>query len=228
MRARKTLNPAAASASRTASRRPAARAPGGAQTAATPRPPGPQGFAAPPAALATAFDTSIPALLPVGRPVRARHTLLFECWRRTLPEGMADRVILLPEDSDEPGADLTLSLAVLPGEDDPRRVHLVVRTVAPDDMSSNAVAEAAEARVRALAPLAGTELVRRPLKRPRWDDDDCLEDPGSGRGWPGEVDIRLSQRPQVYFLDRAAVGGLGLEGELLLGWHGGDAIAAEL
>jgi hypothetical protein len=32
----------------------------------------------------------------------------------------------------------------------------------------------------------------------------------------------------VYRLDRAEVGGLGLEGDLLLGWRAGDAIAHEL
>jgi hypothetical protein len=32
----------------------------------------------------------------------------------------------------------------------------------------------------------------------------------------------------VYRLDRAGVAGLGLEGDLLLGWRAGDAVAADI
>ena len=49
-----------------------------------------------------------------------------------------------------------------------------------------------------------------------------------GQGWPGDTDLRLSSRPPIYHLDRSAVAGLGLEGDLLLGWRAGDAIAEEL
>ena len=65
-------------------------------------------------------------------------------------------------------------------------------------------------------------------RRPVWDDDGWLEDPGPGSGWPAEIDIRSLSKPAVYQLDRACVGNLGVEGDLLLGWRGGDAIAAEL
>ena len=64
---------------------------------------------------------------------------------------------------------------------------------------------------------------------PRWDSDDgWLEDPVGAGSWPGEVDLRLESRPPIYCLDRAGAAGLGLEGDLLLGWRGGDAIAAEI
>ena len=64
--------------------------------------------------------------------------------------------------------------------------------------------------------------------RPRWDDDAWLEDPPRKLGWPTQIPLRVSSRPPVYRLDRAEVGGLGLEGDLLLGWRAGDAIASEL
>ena len=49
-----------------------------------------------------------------------------------------------------------------------------------------------------------------------------------GAGWPGEVEIRIASRPPTYALERAGVGALGFEGDVLLGWRGGDAIGSEL
>ena len=83
-------------------------------------------------------------------------------------------------------------------------------------------------RLRTVMPFAEKKLTRRPVDRPLWDDDDWLEDPPPGQGWPAEIGLRVNGRPPVYRLDRAGGAGLGLEGDLLLGWRGGDAIAAEL
>ena len=84
-------------------------------------------------------------------------------------------------------------------------------------------------RLRDLMPFCRDSLVSIDVEMPRWDGDDgWLEDPLPGMGWPSEIDLRLSTRPSVYHLDRAAIAALGLEGDLLLGWRGGDAIAAEL
>ena len=58
--------------------------------------------------------------------------------------------------------------------------------------------------------------------------DAWLEDPEPGDGWPSEIDLRVSGRPAVYRLDRSQVAGLGVEGDLLLGWRSGDVIASEL
>ena len=84
-------------------------------------------------------------------------------------------------------------------------------------------------RLRSLMPFCGDGLSYVDAPLPGWDSDDgWLEDPIKGSAWPGEIDLRLETRPSVYCLDRAGAGGLGLEGDLLLGWRGGDAIAAEL
>ena len=40
--------------------------------------------------------------------------------------------------------------------------------------------------------------------------------------------MRVSGRPLIYSVERSGVAGLGVEGELLLGWRAGDAVAAEL
>ena len=78
-----------------------------------------------------------------------------------------------------------------------------------------------ESRVHTLMPFATDRIQRRDYRRPVWDDDGWLEDPGPGSGWPTEIDIRSLSKPPVYQLDRACVANLGVEGDLLLGWRGG-------
>jgi hypothetical protein len=94
---------------------------------------------------------------------------------------------------------------------------------------TDALREAVAIRLRDLMPFCGDRLDQIEVKMPQWDHDDgWLEDPPPGQGWPGETDLRISARPPIYHLDRSAVAGLGLEGDLLLGWRAGDAIAEEL
>ncbi len=191
-------------------------------------------IAAPETALAGVIEpTAWPDFLDASRTARCRLAVRLRCKTAALPEGMGRRLVVTedPKSSDGLG-DVTVSLyasaeavssvevvarAVMPG--DPRRV-------ADDDLL--AFEDRVEARVRALIPFAEKKLTRRKLERPLWDDDDWLEDPPPGQGWPAEIELRVNARPPVYRLDRAGVAGLGLEGDLLLGWRGGDAIAAEL
>ena len=79
-----------------------------------------------------------------------------------------------------------------------------------------------------LLPFAEGRLVRVREPEPRWDHDVLLADPPAGVGWPAEIELRLPTKQPIYQLDRAAVGSLGFEGDTLLGWRGGDAIAADL
>jgi hypothetical protein len=67
-----------------------------------------------------------------------------------------------------------------------------------------------------------------PTRAPRWDLAQPIADPEAGGGWPGESEIRLPCRQPVYALERGVVGALGFDGDLLLGWRAGDAIAADL
>ena len=71
-------------------------------------------------------------------------------------------------------------------------------------------------------------LVRVPAPTPRWDDDTWLADPAPDAAWPAPAELRISSRQPIYSLERASVAGLGFEGDLLLGWRGGDAIASDL
>lgn len=191
---------------------------------------------APPSALHDACNTDRlsppPSLLDRGAERRYRAAFLFRVPTDVLPEGLSARAIL-------PGADgePTASLTAFPCQNHPRKVDLVVRARLDDAVEPSALDAALRdlqtalaERLRALMPFCGDALEAIDVERPLWDSDDgWLEDPVAAEvGWPGEIDLRLHGKPLILHLDRAAAGGLGLEGDLLLGWRGGDAIAAEL
>jgi hypothetical protein len=170
----------------------------------------------------------IPELLDTDRTRRRRIALQLRIHRDWVPRGMSARAVLLGDpDADGLAGRIATLTAFAPMAGD-ESVDLVVRMRVADDESIDAAEDELHARVAALMPFAEDRLERRPYRRPLWDDDDWLEDPAPGAGWPAEVDLRVSHRPCVYRLDRAEVGGLGLEGDLLLGWRAGDAIAQEL
>ncbi len=192
-------------------------------------------LAAAPSALRDAYgdDPMRPAPSLLERKVKRayRAVFLYRVPTSILPEGMSARVIL---PGSEPGQPIT-AVTAYPSQTHPNRVDLVARAVIPDvepeslEVRSTALGSEIANRLRALMPFCGDELVQIEVEMPRWDSDDgWLEDPVGQTGWPSEIDLRLSTRPPIYHLDRAAAAGLGLEGDLLLGWRGGDAIAAEL
>jgi len=170
-----------------------------------------------------------------------RAVFLYRIPMAILPEGMSARVILPgtrtdsgaePETEDD---DPTVAITAFPSQTQPGWVDLVARAMVPAVVPANlpqrlsSLGQSIASRLEALMPFCGDKLHYVEVPPPRWDSDDgWLEDPRPGIGWPAEIDLRLSTRPPIYHLDRAAVAGLGLEGDLLLGWRGGDAIASEL
>ncbi len=192
----------------------------------------------PPASLRDAYRANgedptrpAPGLLCRDLPRAYRGVFLYRIPTALLPEGMGARLILPGKGGSEPTAFLT----AFPSQTHPQCIDLVVRAVLnlsdPDQIPTETkrIRDQIAERLRALMPFAGDELLAIEVDMPLWDSDDgWLEDPESGTGWPSDVDLRLSSRPPIYHLDRSAVAGLGLEGDLLLGWRGGDAIAAEL
>ncbi|MBY0396518.1 MAG: formate dehydrogenase accessory protein FdhE, partial [Thermoleophilia bacterium] len=169
----------------------------------------------------------VPGILGRSGPRAYRAAFLFSVPTAILPEGMSARLILPAQDEDHP----TTAITAFPSQTHGQRVDLVARAVVSDrDPERLArVQQGIAKRLRALMPFCRDGLVAIDVELPRWDGDDgWLEDPAPGMGWPAELDLRISQRPSIYHLDRAAVGALGLEGDLLLGWRGGEAIAAEL
>ncbi|MBK7948699.1 MAG: NAD(P)/FAD-dependent oxidoreductase [Deltaproteobacteria bacterium] len=169
----------------------------------------------------------VPGILSRGGARAYRAAFLFSVPTAILPEGMSARLILPAQDADHP----TTAITAFPSQTHGQRVDLVARAVVPDrDPERLArVQQGIAQRLRQLMPFCRDTLGALDVEMPRWDGDDgWLEDPAPGMGWPAELDLRISQRPSIYHLDRAAVGALGLEGDLLLGWRGGEAIAAEL
>jgi hypothetical protein len=173
-----------------------------------------------------------------------RAVFLYRIPTTILPEGMSARVILpgtgagnteVDRKAEAEAADPTVTVTAFPNQTQIGYVDLVARASIPvtnreslPEQLSN-LGQSITARLKALMPFCGDELEQIEVTPPQWDTDDgWLEDPPPGTGWPAEIDLRLSTRPPIYHLDRAAVAGLGLEGDLLLGWRGGDAIAAEL
>jgi hypothetical protein len=170
-----------------------------------------------------------PDFLPAATTLRRRGWILLKAPADAVPEGMARRVLLV-RDPCLPleGANL-IRISLFPDRHG-REVQVVVSFVLPPDCEEDAEleTEAAEAVIE-LMPFA-RERVRQlaPMARPRWDDELALEDPAPGRGWPGEIDLRLLSRPPVFRLPREELGVLGVEGDCLLGWRAGEAILAEL
>ena len=184
-----------------------------------------------------------PAPRVLDRPGRRgyRGVFLYRIPTTILPEGMSARVILPGTRSDPSlkpeaeGDDPSVTITAFPSQTRPGWVDLVARAMVPAaDPASLAkqlsdLGRSIAARLEALMPFCGDQLHHIEATPPQWDSDDgWLEDPAPGIGWPTEIDLRLSTRPPIYHLDRAAVAGLGLEGDLLLGWRGGDAIAGAL
>ena len=163
-----------------------------------------------------------------------RGVFLYRVPIAVLPEGMSARVILPGVESDEPGIG-TVMVTAFPSQNHAGHVDLVARSILtiadPNDLPKQLASarHAISSRLEALMPFCGDRLLSIEMPPPGWDSDDgWLEDPRPGTGWPAEIDLRISTRSPIYHLDRAAAAGLGLEGDLLLGWRGGDAIAEQL
>ncbi|MFI5216415.1 MAG: hypothetical protein ACHQ3O_07715 [Candidatus Limnocylindria bacterium] len=172
---------------------------------------------------------------PVPEPLRAppatrrRLALHFRLREGALPAGMAPRVILVREMGRPMDATNVVTLRVFSPARPRDPVDLVASAVIP---SEDEGCEAAEAEIAAavseLLPFSQPSLQRVRRRAPRWDVEDLLSDPPPGGGWPGESEVRLACRQPVYALERCGVASLGFDGDLLLGWRAGDAIAADL
>ncbi len=185
---------------------------------------------APHAGLASCLEAeATPGFLGAPPATHQRLSLHLRATGQVIPEGMASRLICVRDpDAALEGTNLVCVQRWRPArERDP--VDLVASAViAADDPDPGARADEIEAALRQLMPFADERLRREPLPALRWDTDAWLSDPRPGGAWPAEIDPRVTPRPPVYSLERSGVAGLGVEGDLLLGWRAGDAIAAEL
>jgi hypothetical protein len=145
--------------------------------------------------------------------------------REVFPEPMGDRVVYLPDPQAGPEPPV-VTLRRHPA-DAAGTVDLVASAVGPVDAPAEAMQAWLERVVRTLLPFSEDHLRGREVPAPTWDSDLLLSDPAAS-GWPQPGTSRVSARPAIHQLDRAAFGGLGFEGDLLLGWQAADAIAADL
>ncbi len=184
---------------------------------------------APRASLAAALAEGpggAPAFLGGPAPTRRRVSVLLRGRRSTLPEGMARRVIHVPDLARPLDGANVLTLSVHPAQAGGDAVDLVAAATVPAG-DVGLAEDALEGAVRGLMPFSEGSLRRERSPAVRWDED-CPGDPGLGEGWPGDVEIRVSSRPPIYLLPREGVASLGFEGDLLLGWRAGDAIRADV
>jgi hypothetical protein len=179
------------------------------------------------AAALRAADQPVPEFLDAPLPARRRIAVHLRCEAQAIPEGMAHRVIrVLDPDGNE---DRVVTIARHPGRAPREPVHLVGRSIVGGDRADDEeAAQIVRDAVTTLMPFCEDRVAVLDHARPLWDDEDVLTDPRPGSGWPGEVNIRVAGRLPIFTLPREETGALGLDGELLLGWRAGDAIAEEL
>ena len=179
---------------------------------------------APLAGLARVLGDAAPAALRAGAPILRRVVRHYRGPRAVFPQGMADRVICLP-DPDAGAEPPVITLLTAPSEGE--QLDLLASAIAPAGAPTDEMESWIERVVRHLLPFSEQRLRVQSLPEPLWDTDALLSHPGDG-GWPRVAGSRLSARPSIHHLDRARLGNLGFEGDLLLGLHAADAIAGEL
>jgi hypothetical protein len=178
--------------------------------------------------LAALFDRGeapVPEYLKQPLPPRRRTGVQIRAARELLPEPMCDRLIVMEGETGDP-----IQVAVHPIDREPRHVDVTVVQAVAEGADLAEAHDRLERVARGLLPFSERRAVRvAETPRPIWDDELALGDPaGGGGGWPTEVEIRVATRAPVFALPREELGGLGAEGDLLLGWQAGDTIAAAL
>jgi hypothetical protein len=180
---------------------------------------------APRAAVAAVAGAGAPPALHAPDPSLRRALRHYRGPADVFPDAMGDRVICVPDP--QAGSEPPVVCLRRHPKDAAGAVDLVAAAVGPADAPADAMQAWIERVVRMLLPLSDDRLRGRPIPAPAWDSDLLLSDPVGG-GWPQTATSRRSARPAIHELDRSALGGLGFEGDLLLGWRAADAIADDL
>jgi len=167
-------------------------------------------------------------LLEGPEPSHRRISVHLQGPRRALPEGMASRVICIADPAEQASGTNLIRLRVFDNPDGRDPVDLVASAVVPIDAEVDRVCAEIESGVASLLPLGREGWVRVASQRPIWDRDEFLADLPGERSWPVGVSLRPISRTPAYVLDRWKLAALGFEGDLLLGWRAGDAIASDL
>jgi hypothetical protein len=188
---------------------------------------------APPALVAGALEQwnrTPPPYLQGATPRQRRLSIQLRAQRDVVPEALGRRAILVSDPAAPIAGTNAIALTVHPSERGDLFAELVASAVLRDDPTCLAKeGDRMEEAVRRLMPFSQGRISRIPSPaRPLWDDEAAAVAPDPGDGWPGEVEIHTPGRHPIFCLPREGLAGLGLEGDLLLGWRAGDAIRAEL
>jgi len=178
---------------------------------------------APRSSLQSAFAAKLPSFLRAEASRDRRHLAHFRAPRERLPDGMGDRLVVMHPASESRGDPKWVRVRIYPGSGG--NSEIVASTDAPVDTDRSALLESS---VRGLLPFSDDWLETRTVPEANWDSDVWLPEPKRNGGWPRTGTLRVASRPAVYSLARDSMASLGSEGDLLLGWRGGEAIAAEL
>jgi len=171
-----------------------------------------------------------PPYLQGSVPRHRRLSLHLRAQREVVPEALARRAILVSDPAAPVAGTNAIALTIHPSERGGLFAEVVASAMVKDDPTNLAESAAViEEAVRRLMPFSQGRISPIPSPaRPLWDDEAAAPAPEPGDGWPGEVEIHTPGRRPVFCLPREGLAGLGLEGELLLGWRAGDAIRTEL
>jgi hypothetical protein len=168
------------------------------------------------------WEFPVPEWLDRRMPARRRAAVHLRAVRDVLPEALASRALIVPAE----GTD-AIALSLHPS-DRKRYVDLAGRQTIDVGDDLDAAHARIETAVRGLLPFSEKKVARVSVAgAPLWDDEFALGELQAG-GWPTEVEIRANASPLVYHLPRDEMGAVGAEGDLLLGWHAGDTLAAAL
>jgi len=170
----------------------------------------------------------IPELLKGPSASHRRLSVHLRGPHRALPEGMAARVIRVGDLAEKISGTNLIRMRVFENPDGIDPADLVASAVVPIDMPADAARDEIESGVASLFPLGREGWVRVDPQAPTWDRDEFLADPRGGGSGSAGVSLRPLSRTPAYVLDRWEYGALGFEGDLLLGWHAGDAVASDL
>ena len=141
---------------------------------------------------------------------------------------MAARVIRIGNLAEKVSGTNLIRLRVFENPDGKDPVDLVASAVVPIDAIDDVVGDEIESGVASLFPLGREGWVRVASQPPLWDRDEFLADPRSEGSRSAGVPLRPISRTPAYVLDRWKLAALGFDGDLLLGWRAGDAIASDL
>lgn len=147
--------------------------------------------------------------------------LSFRGRKDRLPQAMHPRAVLatnrLPR---------AVAISLFPSTETENHFDLTAQLTVRTDSNLPNISREIEEAIQDSFPFSHSELecVGR-TAQPGWDNPFDMETGQNRQGWPSPVEIRFRGRQPVYALPAYGLGGLGVEGEAVLGWRTAEAVA---